>query len=66
MYARLRVHAVQCALLMRLKVNDTSVTRLDTDLAGTSFDYVVPDVQLLKFRLAILSDELTAGQSKVK
>ena len=53
MYVRLRVHAVQWALLLRLEVDNTcfSLSRLDTDLAGTSFDFVLRGMQLVKFRL---------------
>ena len=51
MYVRLRVHAVQWALLLQLDVDKPSPSRLNTDLAGTSFDFVVPGMQLLKFRL---------------
>ena len=44
MYVRLRVHAVQWALLLQLDVDKPSPSRLNTDLAGTSFDFVVPGI----------------------
>ena len=42
-----------------------SLSCLDIDLPGTSFDFVVPSMQLLNFGLTILSDELTAGHSNI-
>ena len=65
MYARLRVHAVQCALLLRLEVEDISsfLALIQTWLVRPLITYQVCSCS--NFGLTILSDELTAEHSKI-
>ena len=62
MYARLRVHAVQCALPLRVEVDDTSPS-LALMVRPLIRSYQVCGCS--NFGLIILSDELTAGHSNI-